>query len=177
MMDEGARRVGIGVALVACIGGAVWLATRPSDETRIRAQLARLAKVAHVTEDDVQTNPIGRLAHVNGELETLVDRDVRVSIPEIASLGSGGRRELAQAITSAPRWVRTFEVDFEGITIKLDDARVTALVGATADARALETSGRVREDKRAVDFRFAKQDGEWIVTTISVWRKDDAPPR
>ncbi len=162
------------VAAVLAVGA--YLGLRPTDESRIRSKLDALAVAVHITEADMQTNPIGRLAHVSGAFEPLFDRDVRVSIPELTTLGSG-RRELAELVTAAPRYARTFDVDFESVTVKIDDAQTSALVGATANVKALDRENRNRNDKRAVDFRFAKTDGEWIITTVTVWPKSDAAPQ
>jgi hypothetical protein len=46
-----------------------------------------------------------------------------------------------------------------------------------ADATALDRDGKKREEKRAVDLRFVKEDGEWMISTVSVWSKEDAAPR
>ena len=154
----------------------VWLTVfRASDDARIREQLAKLAAAVRVTADDAQTNPIGRFAHVNDAFTKLFDRDVRVSIPELTSLDSG-RRPLAELATSAPRVFRSFDVDFSDIEVKIDDAKSSALVGATASVSAVEQGNTPRADKRAVDFRFAKQDGEWLITSLTVWPKDEARP-
>jgi len=166
-------KVLVGVAIG--LGAALYFALRPSDESRIKGQLAKLAALVHVTEDDAQTNPIGRLAHVNDALSHLVDRDVRVSVPELPSIGPG-RAAMGQMITSEPRFVRTLDVDFSHVDIKLDEPHTSALVGLTARVKAKETSGQARDDERAVDLRFAKQDGEWLMTTITVWAPGDARP-
>ena len=169
------RRALIALPIALVVGAGAWYALRPTDESRIRAKLNDLAAAVRITDADMQTNPIGRLAHVSGAFEPLFDRDVRVSVPELTTLGAG-RRELAQLVTGAPRYVRTFEVGFDSVTVKIDDAQTSALVGATANVRALDREGRTRNDKRAVDFRFAKPDGEWIITTLSVWPTSDAAP-
>jgi hypothetical protein len=166
--------IGFPLATVLAVGA--YFGLRPTDESRIRGKLGALADAVHITESDMQTNPIGRLAHVSGAFEPLFDRDVRVSIPELTTLSSG-RRELAELVTTAPRYVRTFDVDFDSVTVKIDDTATGALVGATANVKALDRDNRTRNDKRAVDFRFAKQDGEWIITTLSVWPKSDAAPQ
>jgi hypothetical protein len=162
------RRAAIGVGLAAVLGVGGYYAFRPTDESRIRKQLSKLAAAVRVTEADMQANPIGRLAHVSGELEELFDPDVRVSVSELTSLHSG-RRELAEIVTAAPRSVRTFEVDFSGVTVKIDDAGASAAVGAVAEVTALDRDGRTRKDRRAVDFRFVKDGSAWIITTVSVW--------
>ena len=157
------------------LGGGYFL-FRPSDESRIKAQLAKLAAAVRITEADMQTNPIGRLAHVSDAFEPLVEPDVRVSVPELTSLESG-RRGVVQLVTAAPHYVKTFEVDFKRVEIKLDEGHTSALVGATASAKALDRDGKTRVDERAVDFRFVKESsGDWVITTLTVWPKGEAAP-
>jgi len=169
-------------ALVGVVAGiavlvAVWLAFfRSSDEARIRAQLAALAAAVKVSPDDMSANPIARFARINDAFKKLFDAEVRVSVPELTTLDQG-RKPLAELATSAPRIFRSFEVDFSDIEIKIDDAKTSALVGATANISAVEQGNVTRADKRAVDFRFAKVDGDWIVTSLTVWPKDEARPR
>jgi len=162
------RRAVIGAGLALVLGVVAYFALQPTDESRIRAKLSRLAKAAEVTEDDMQKNPIGRLAHASGEFEHLFDPDVRVSIPDIPT-PLAGRADLARLVAGAPSFVRTFDVDFSDVTIKLDDAHASALVGVTATAKALDRDNRKRKDRRGVDFRFAKEDGDWLITTLTVW--------
>jgi hypothetical protein len=173
-----AWKIAVAVAVVA--GVAIYFATRQSDEARIRGQLAKLAALVRVTEDDAQTNPIGRLAHVDDALAHLVDRDVRVNVPELPSaLGTAtGREALGQLIASEPRFVRKLDLDFSRITVKLDDAHTSALVGLIARVRGKEADGADHDDERAVDMRFAREggNGEWVVTTLSVWSPGDARP-
>ncbi len=169
------RRAAIGIGVAAAIGVGGYFAFGPSDEARIRAQLTKLAAAVRVTEADLQTNPIGRLAHVSGAFEKLFDPDVRVSVPELTSLGSG-RQELIQLVAAAPRYVRTFEVDFENVTVKMDETRESAAVGAIARVKALDRERRAQDGKRAVDLRFAKRDGAWIITTVTVWAREDGAP-
>jgi hypothetical protein len=168
------RRAAI-VCAIAAIGVGSYLAFRPSDEARIRKQLSKLEAAVRVTEADMQKNPIGRLSHVSSAFEPLFDPEVRVSVPELTSLQSG-RSELVELVAGAPRFVRTFEVELGSVTVKMDEAGESAAVGAIAEVKALDRDEKVREEKRAVDFRFAKQKGEWIITTVSVWAKGDASP-
>lgn len=168
--------LGIAAAGLAIVIGVWAVFFRPSDEARIRAQLTKLAAAVRITADDTSVNPIGRFAHVNDAFASLFDRDVRVSIPELTSLDAG-RKPLAELATHAPRVFRTLDVDFSEIEIKLDEAKTSALVGATASLAAVEQGGVSRTDKRAVDFRFAKTSGEWMITSLTVWPKDEARPR
>jgi len=170
------RRALLGVALALVLGVGAYVALRPSDDSQIRGKLKQLAVAVRITEADMQANPIGRLSHVIGALEPVLDRDVRVSVPELTTLASG-RRELAELVTAAPRYVRTFDVEFDSVTVKIDDVGTSALVGVTAEVKALDRDDRSRNDRRAVDFRFAKQDGDWVITTLSVWPKSDATPQ
>jgi hypothetical protein len=164
----------VAVALALAVGG--YFAWRPTDESRIRSQLARLAAAVRVTEADQQANPIARLARVNGELDGLFEPDARLTIPELTS-GHADRRELAALVAGAPRYVRTFDVDFTSVTLKMDAAHTTAFVGATASVKAVERDGSASQDRRAVDLHFVAKDGAWVIRTLTVWTKEDASPQ
>jgi hypothetical protein len=161
------------VAVALAVGA--YFVFRPTDEARIRAQLDRLAEVVRISDTDAQENPIARLARVDGGLKELFEPDVRLSIPEVTSVHSG-RRELAELLVGAPRYVRSFEVSFTSVTVKLDEARTTALVGATAKVKLHEREGSPSQDARAVDLRFVQKDGRWVIRTLTVWSKEDARP-
>jgi hypothetical protein len=163
------------VAAAIAIAVGAYLLLRPTDESRIRGQLARLAAAVRITDANARVNPVGRLADVNRRLEPLFEPDVRVSIPEVPSLHAG-RAELAELVASAPSLVRSFDVDFTSVTIKLDDARTTALVGATARTKLVERDGAASQDRRAVDLRFVRKDGQWVIRTLTVWSPEDAAP-
>jgi hypothetical protein len=164
-----AALVAVGFAVVA------YVLLHPTDESRIRAQLDKLAAVVRITDADAHANPIGRLAHVNDELAKLFEANVHASIPQVPSLGAG-RAELAALVAGAPSYVRTFDVDFTNVTVKLDDAHTTAFVGATARVKLVERDGDASQDRRAIDLRFVHEDGEWVIRTLRVWTKDDAAP-
>jgi hypothetical protein len=168
------RRAFAGLALVAlAAGGYFWL--RPTDESKIRAQLAKLAETVRVKESDGQANPVLRYSRINDAFTGLFEEDVRVSIPELTSL-QAGRAPLVELATSAPRFVRMLDVDLGSITVKLDETATSAAVGATANLSAVERDGEKRSDRRAIDARFVKRDGAWIVATLTVWDKADARP-
>lgn len=167
---------GVGAGAIVLVGIVYFVFLRASDESRIRAQLAALVKAVQVTPDDTSVNPIGRFAHMNDAFSKIFDHDVRVSIPELTTLDAG-RKPLAELATNAPRVFRSFDADFSSVEIKIDDAKASALVGATASVSAVEQGGVQRADKRAVDFRFAKIDGDWMITSMTVWPKDEARPR
>jgi len=163
------------VVLVALAAGG-YFALRPTDESRIRAQLTHLASAVRITDADQEASPIARLAHVSGELDGLFEPDARVTIPELSELGSGhaGRRDLAELVAGAPRYVRTFDVDLTDVAIKMDGAHTTAFVGATARLKAIDRDGSASQDRRTVDLHFVEKDGAWVIRALSVWTKEDA---
>jgi hypothetical protein len=79
-------------------------------------------------------------------------------------------------VAGAPRFVKTFDVDFGSVTLKLDAGHTTAFVGATASVRAVERDGTVNQDRRAIDAHFVEKEGAWVIRTLSVWPKEDAAP-
>jgi hypothetical protein len=173
------RSVALAVVVALALGVGAYFVLRPTDESRIRAQLARLGAAVRITDADAQANPMARLAHVSGQLDGLFEPDARVTIPELTELTSGHatRSELAELVAGAPRYVRTFEVAFTSVTIKMDAGHTTAFVQATANVKADERDGGRSEDRRAVDFHFVGKDGAWVIRTLSVWTKEDATPQ
>ncbi len=167
------RRGVLGAAGALVVGIVAYLVLRPDDESRIRSKLKALAAALQIKEADMQVNPIGRMAHVSGAFEPLFEPDVRASVPDVPLL-EGGRRGLISAVTAAPGYVRTLDVDFDDVTVKLNASATSAAVGAIASVKMTDRNGRVRDGKRAVDFQFVRPDGEWRITTATVWAKDDA---
>jgi hypothetical protein len=74
-------RVLLAVIALAMVAVGAYFVWRPSDESRIRAQLGRLASAVRVQDADAQANPIARLAHVNGEVADLFEPEARVNLP------------------------------------------------------------------------------------------------
>jgi hypothetical protein len=179
-MPAKTQRVRLAVigALVIALAAGSYFVWRPTDESRIRAQLARLASAVHVTEADAQANPVARLARVTGELGALFEPEARINVPELSELTSGhaSRSELAELVAGAPRFVKTFDVDFGSVTLKLDAGHTTAFVQATASVRTVERDGTLNQDRRAIDAHFVAKDGAWVIRTLSVWPKEDAAP-
>ncbi len=52
----------------------------------------------------------------------------------------------------------------------------SAAVAAIAQLKSVDRDGERQEDRRAVDFRFAKRWGKWIITTVNVWAAGDVGP-
>jgi hypothetical protein len=172
-------RIVVAVVVAVALAVAGYFVWRPTDESRIRGQLTRLAAAVRITDADRETNPIERVARVSSQLDALFEPDARVNIPELTDLGSehAGKRELVQLVTGAPQYVRTFAVDFTSVTIKMDAAHTTAFVGATASVSAVERDGSTSQDRRAVDLHFVDKDGVWLIRTLTVWTKEDAAPQ
>lgn len=156
--------------LLALVAGALGIGligyaflTDESDEERVRGVLSRFARAVSVEAD--QTNPILRLAHVNGEFKEIVDPNVRVSVPELTSLKQG-RESLAQVATQTGQYFRTANVEFSNCDIEAGD------LGAKADCvghlTAVERSGQARKDERTVHFELGRNDGAWQIQSIIV---------
>jgi hypothetical protein len=168
------NRILVALAALAVLAGVVYFAVfRASDEEKIRAQLAKLSESVEVKEGG--SNPVFRKARLDADFEKIFDEDVRVSIPDLSST-KPGRANLVALAMQASVWARSASVELSKIEVKLDDAHQSAKVGATATVRAVSGSGRNERDERAVDFRFAKIDGTWKITSLTVWRKDEARP-
>lgn len=159
---------GLGVALVgwALFGG-------ESDEDRIRAQLARLESVVRVTERQSE-NPLLRAVHLQKEFETLLERDVQVSIPEVHGVRSG-RDDLARVAAGLQRSLSLFEIRFSQVTVQVEGTvgRVAAITHVTASVRG---EGSIRRDERHTELTFGRDaEGQWLLHSVLVASKAVIP--
>jgi hypothetical protein len=160
------KRGAIVAVVLAALAVGVWAAFfRDSDEAKIRAALDRLASTVSVREGDA--NLVFRVHRIDRDFRELVDDEVRVSFPELPYVPSG-RAELASMAADLPTVWQRAQFSFDSVTVKLDDARASASVGATAT---LVTPDR--RESRSVDLLMRKEEGRWKIASVTVWQKDD----
>jgi hypothetical protein len=158
------------VALTAIALGVYFLFFRPSDEQRIRDAIARALGAVTLTADD--DNPITRLGRIKGVFKDVVDKDVRVNVPDVPQLHAG-RDELAVAAAQMNSWFRTAEISVGSMEIKLDDAHRSAQVRATATLDGASRDGRRRHEEREVTMLVTNAESTWRIATITVWPPKD----
>lgn len=164
------RIVWLSVPLLLAGVAIVFTLSRHSDEDLIRGQLSRLAKAVRVTAGPGESNPLLRVARLRSEFREIFEADVRVTIPELPMALPTEPVALADSAAQLTVIYRAFDVDFSDVQIKLDDARLTAQVQATANVAATSRDGLSR-DTRPVDFLLRKVDGTWRVSSINVSAK------
>jgi len=164
------RRIVVLVLLVVAVGGVLWMRSG-SDEELIRAQLTRLAAAVSVPEGGA--NPLVRGAKMRGEFAAIFDEDVRANVPEFPSELPNKRSELADTATQLSSLYPSLSVELVDIVVKLDDAKQSAHVGATAKLQAQGRGGHASKDSRAIDFLFNKHDGTWRIASVTVWAKGE----
>lgn len=156
--------------LLALVAGAVGIGlicyaflTDESEEERVRGVLSRFGRAVSVEAD--QTNPLVRLAFVNGEFKETVEADVHISIPELTNL-KHGRQNLAEVAVQSGQVFRTATVEFSNCDVQVGN------IGAKADCvghlTGTERSGQVRKDERTVHFELRQHDGAWLIQSIIV---------
>ncbi|MCA9639350.1 MAG: hypothetical protein H6718_15640 [Polyangiaceae bacterium] len=137
--------------------------TDESEEERVRSVLSRFGRAVSVEAD--QTNPLARLAFVNGEFKETVDPDVHASVPELRNLKQG-RQSLAEMAVQSGQLFRTATVEFSNCDIQVGNA------GAKADCvghlTGVNRSGEPRKEERTVHFELREQDGAWMIQSIIV---------
>jgi hypothetical protein len=166
------KRIAAVVLVALAVGATLQWLRAGSDEEQIRGQLTRLASALTMPEG---ANVLLRGTTMRSELDAIFEEDVRVSIPELPTTLPNGRDELADTATQLSTMFRSVDVELTDIEIKLDDARQTARVGATAKLSATGRAGPNR-DSRSTDFLFNKREGTWRIASVTVWAKGDAPP-
>lgn len=145
---------------------------RGSDEEAIRAQLARICETVRVREGS--QNPLFYAARVRDGFAEVFDADVSVRGEELGGHVAGRRALADTAVGLAQRFQRA-ECELSDLDVRIDDARVSAQVAATARLTALGGDGVPRRDERAVTFLVHKRDGTWRVATLTLWPRRDSP--
>ncbi len=154
--------VGLGLAGYALLGGS-------SDEEKIRALLDHLAEVVTVTGDE---NPVMRVGRMRSEFSEIFSKDVRVRIPELTSL-SGGRDGLATLAARTGSYFRTAEITLKDVNVELVASGVRARVDCRATLLGDRGQGPRREERR-VRFDLGKDDGDWLIDSVTVSGKDES---
>src|SRR5579859_6099356 len=165
------RGLWLGVLAAAALALAYFWVRRPDDEAQIRAQLTRLA--AAVSKTDANANPLFRGARMRSEFAAVLDEDVRVNIPEVASALPNKPGDLADTATQFTLLYPSLDVTLGDLETKLHDERQSAHVAATASLSAVARDGHPERDNRALNFLLRKADGTWRVTSVTVWTKGD----
>ncbi len=153
----------IGLAALGVVGAGIYVATRPSDESAIRAVLKRTAEA--VAPHPNESNIIGTVARVSGVFkETLTER-VEIQLPEIPNLPNA-RADLSKAAAQVGVHYGNATLGLECDKVEIADDKVTAHADCHATLKD-ESGNGPREDKRRVNFTLRKDDG-WRITTINV---------
>lgn len=154
--------IAAGCAAAAAI--TLWLTLfRPSEDERVRQVLTRFAKAVAINKDD---NVLSRAARLKSELKETVADDVYVDVPDM-SVRTSSRAALVEGATNASLVYSSAHCELIGVTIKVDDAKLTAKADATALVSTMHGAEGNRV-KRAVHFLLRKDDGSWRITTIDV---------
>jgi hypothetical protein len=163
------RALAVGGAFVGiCLVGYALFASE-SDEERILASLVALEDALRTTEGG--TNPIFANARFSDAFEDIFHEQVHYSIPELTT-GSNGRKSLVRLATQSTVYFSTLDVSFGGTDVELDRSGAAADVETLATIRATR-GGSPERDERKVRFAFIKSDGDWLISEVRVFAKDE----
>jgi hypothetical protein len=159
--------VGLGVLGLAVTTYA--LLARQTDEEKVLEVLNRLESAVHV--DDESGNPLVRMSQVNGHFSEIVEEDVQFKIPEHTS-ATHGRKTLVGLVVQIGPYFRSLDIDFKDVTIDFEMDNTRATVASNASAEGFARNGRWA-DQRRVRFAMNKQDGDWMISRLVVYPKDE----
>jgi hypothetical protein len=161
------RGILLGVAILA---GAVliFLATRDSDERRIRRRLKMLAEKATNTEGELSEMAlVGR----GRAIQSAFTKDCVVSIgrpiPDV-----NGPGQLATVYLHTMKTVKNLEVTLHDVTVAVDEAGSTAVTYLTVKATSPDF-GQDGVDVREIEMKWRKVDDSWRIEEARVVH----PPR
>lgn len=157
------------VAIVLAVtAGCRWWA---SDERAVRKQLSVIAQSLTVKAKEGDLDRLARLARLRKALAP----DIRVSSgpvePEVApGRGAGMLQEIVgrdAIVALVGQWTPPaggMKVELVDLDVKVGDSGAVAEVRGTAKITLRDASGQKTIDAREMTARFAKVEGEWVVT-------------
>ncbi len=140
-----------------------------SDEDRIRDVLDRLTDAIAVTPED--QNMVLRAAHIKGEFADIFTKEVSFAIPELNQAAGGKRVELVGLAAKAPQLWSDARVDLSGLSIRVDEAGLSAVAVGDAQLDAIRRGGQIERDTRKVSISLDKIDGDWRIVSLTVSAK------
>lgn len=165
--ERGIRTFAIVLALIVVTALGVWWATRPSDEDRARAAVAKLATIVRTSADETA---IARAARVRSTVLEQVLPDARVEVMELES-ASGGRDALLHASLAVPSAYESASVDLVGLraTVSGSPPPKRARVEGNAKVAGRRRDGSDASDVRRFAVELEEREGAFRVTSITVW--------
>jgi hypothetical protein len=158
------------LAVVASLGVLGWVLFGDSDEAKILARLAELARAVETKKDE---NMAFRALRLKGVFEEALESGAALRAPELPD--THGVKELTALAASVPRVYGELSVGIGETDVRIDEsvheAHVVAGVTVTGT-----TGGELRRDKRVVRFTLTEREGEWRVVFIDVEPKTHEQP-
>jgi hypothetical protein len=166
------RRTWIALPLVGAAALAYFL-LRPSDEERIRWQLAALGRA--VVIDPAEKDPRARPLRVHEAFQKILEPSVRVEIPGVVE-DVRDRDELTGMAVAVGDTLTDLTVDLRAVRVKVEPGARAARVQASATFAGAVRGGRGDRLVREVTVRFEKVDGEWRIASIAADVDEQASP-
>jgi hypothetical protein len=157
------RRLWIALAFAGAALAYV-LVFRPSDEERVRRQVAALADAVGI--DPAERDPRARPLRIQRAFQRILTPWVRVDIADIVE-DVHGRDELAGMAISAAETYGDLRVSFGSVHVQIDGTAKLAHVRAVATLAGTDHDGHREREDRDVTIGLENVDGEWRIAALS----------
>lgn len=150
--------------LIAALAALGYYFLRPSDEDRIRSQLATLAKVVAI--DPAERDPVARPRRIEAAFDRILLPRVQVEVPEVVE-DVYGRDDMADMAASVSGALRSLDVDVGSLRVEVDQKARHARVTGTITLAGTNLDGGKGSDVRDLVASFQKVDAEWRLAALT----------
>ncbi len=158
------RRLWIALTFAGAAALAYLLVFRPSDEERVRRQVAALS--AAVGIDASERDPRARAVRIQRVFRQVFTRSVQVDIADLVE-DMHGRDELGGMAVSAAETFHAATLDFTDLRVEVDAPARVARADAMATLHGTDHEGHAQREMRDVTLLFMNVDGEWRIASVT----------
>lgn len=149
------------LAGLAALGFWLWTVLFPSPEKVILKKIARLAATATISAQDSNLTRAGKAANLVGFFTT--DAEIVLDAPELGNRTLSGREEIRETALGGFASVKTLNVQFLDVTVRLGAGKQTAEVNCTAKVNAGDSKDYGVQE---LHFQLKKVDGNWLIARV-----------
>jgi ketosteroid isomerase-like protein len=147
------------LAAVAVLGFWLWNVLFPGPEKLIQRKIFKLAATVTVSASDSNLVRAAKAANLVDFFTP--DAEISINVPDLPSHNWSGREEIRETALAGFASVRTLNVQFLDLTVRLGADRQTADVNCTAKVNAGDSKDYGVQE---MHFQFKKVDGTWLIS-------------
>lgn len=149
------------LAIVAALGFWLWTILFPGPEKVIQKKITSLAATATVSAKDSNLMRAAKAANLVDYFT--LDAEIILNAPDLPNRTLSGREEIRETALAGFASVRTLNVQFLDVTVRVGTAGETADASCTIKVNAGDSKDYGVQE---LHFQFKKVDGTWLVSRV-----------